>query len=111
MCVIEIGPYSRSDECDHKAGEDCQWRQHHGGRALQFVDQMVARDPDCKVFEVQEREFSHRCSLGPGAGGAPILTADGARVIGVEMWGKEGLEWAARADQLLARSSVLRGLQ
>ena len=34
-------------------------------------DQMVARDPDCKVVQVQEREFSHQCKLGPGAGGAP----------------------------------------
>jgi V8-like Glu-specific endopeptidase len=74
-------------------------------------DQMVARDPDCKVVQVQEREFSHQCKLGPGAGGAPILSADGARVIGVEMWGKGGVEWAARSDQLLARSAFLHGLR
>ena len=77
---------------------------------LSSSDQMIARDSGCQVTEVKDHEFSHHCSLGPGSGGAPILTADGRVVLGVEMWGSSGIEWAARADQLLAQSKVLQNL-
>jgi Trypsin-like peptidase domain len=55
---------------------------------LASPEQMIARDPGCQVIEVKDFEFSHHCSLGPGSGGAPILTADGRIVVGVEMWGQ-----------------------
>ncbi|SFK52426.1 trypsin-like serine peptidase [Falsiroseomonas stagni] len=75
---------------------------------LNSPDQMLARDTRCRVFSVSQSQFAHGCQLGPGAGGAPILNSDGTRVVGIESWGGVDLGWAVRADQVVARSEILR---
>jgi hypothetical protein len=94
--------------------------QKLGAIALQLgptgvIEPIVARDSSCSILEVSAHEFSHKCALSGGSAGAPLLSVDGVLVVGVEMGssekGTEGrIEWAVRADQIVANSKYLRKL-
>lgn len=72
---------------------------------------LVARDPSCAVTAVTDTMFAHPCVMGGGAAGAPILSPDGAEVIGVHVnvqrLAEGQLSWAVRADRILEASPTL----
>jgi hypothetical protein len=71
----------------------------------------VTGSSGCRVQQVQENEFVHLCSTGAGSSGAPILNADGSRVLGIHnRQGKSGAV-AVRADALLKLIDRLRTKQ
>lgn len=73
-------------------------------------DQLLAitGTPDCRIFQVEQDVFHHRCDTGAGSSGAPILTADGTQVLGMHFRreGQGGV--AVRMDRLLNGSKILQ---
>lgn len=68
----------------------------------------VTGTADCRVLKVEKDVFYHLCDTGPGSSGAPVLTADGSRVLGIHFRrGEQGGE-AIRVDVLLNASKILQ---
>jgi V8-like Glu-specific endopeptidase len=72
------------------------------------VEPVIARDAACSVREVHQYYFAHTCALSPGSSGAPLLSSDG--VLGIEVGSRPQLEFAVRADQVVANSKILQDL-
>lgn len=46
---------------------------------------VVTDTPECRITAVGEDQFHHNCDTGGGSSGAPLLSKDGSRVLGLHM--------------------------
>lgn len=67
---------------------------------------VVSDAPDCRVLEVSNNVFTHRCDTGPGASGAPVLSSDGRAVLGVHFRRNATGGVAVRADLIAHRVRI-----
>ena len=70
---------------------------------------LAVASPDCRVLAKQEMTFNHLCDTGPGSSGAPVLSADGQRVIGVHVRRSDQGGEAMRADLILSALKLAFG--
>jgi hypothetical protein len=62
---------------------------------------------DCTVTKVEENTFNYGCHISNGAGGGPLVEADGKTVIGIVDYGGADSETAERADRVRAAIAKL----